>query len=35
MSDEQIIIKNNSDYKIYAYEIDEKKENFFHENNLT
>jgi len=35
MSDEQIIIKNNSDYKIYAYEIDEKKEKFFLENNLT
>jgi len=35
MSDEQIIIKNNSDYKIYAYDIDEKNEIFFFENNLT
>ena len=35
MSDEEIIIRNNSNYNIYAYEFDEKKENFFNENNLT
>ena len=35
ISEEQIIINNGSNHKIYSYEIDKENEKFFLENNLT